>query len=198
MKNGLFKIAAAAGLAFASMAPAQAATLFQVDPGQTSVSVVSSSSVGFTNLSAVLSSGVLSQSFTLNVGESKVFDFIDITIRGVVGAADVSLDAALGFSPPGGAGTSNGDGWYVKGLFTTLGALEWDDIAPITAGGATYKIELQDLAGFTFNQTTKVKATVTLISEVPEASTWALMIVGFGLVGGAVRLRRREDLALAA
>lgn len=198
MKNGLFKIAAAAGLAFASMAPAQAATLFEVDASQTSVNVVSSNQIGFTNLSAVLSSGALSQSFTLNVGESKVFDFIDIVISGALGIADISLDANLGFSPPGGAGTANGDGWYAKGLFTTLGALEWSDIAPITAGGATYKIELQDLAGFTFNQTTKVKATVTLISEVPEASTWALMIAGFGLVGTAVRLRRREDLAAAA
>lgn len=197
MKNTMFKIAAAAGLAMASLAPAQAATYFEVDPGQTSVSVVSGG-IGFTNLSAALSSNVLSENFTLNVGESYVFDFIDITINGVVGYEDVSLTAALGFAPPGGGGTSVGDGWYAKGFFTTLGALEWDAIAPITAGGATYKIELQDLAGFTFNQTTTVKATVSLISEVPEASTWALMIVGFGMVGGAVRMRRREDLALAA
>ena len=31
---------------------------------------------------------------------------------------------------------------------------------------------------------------VTVTSDVPEASTWAMMIAGFGLVGAATRRRR--------
>lgn len=35
------------------------------------------------------------------------------------------------------------------------------------------------------------------INAVPEPSTWAMLILGFGAVGGAMRLRRRTSLALA-
>ncbi|HEU4820557.1 MAG TPA: PEPxxWA-CTERM sorting domain-containing protein [Qipengyuania sp.] len=35
------------------------------------------------------------------------------------------------------------------------------------------------------------------INAVPEPSTWAMLILGFGAVGGAMRLRRRASLALA-
>jgi hypothetical protein len=34
-------------------------------------------------------------------------------------------------------------------------------------------------------------------SVVPEPETWAMMIAGFGLIGGAMRARRRRELALA-
>jgi hypothetical protein len=35
------------------------------------------------------------------------------------------------------------------------------------------------------------------VSAVPEPASWAMMIAGFGLVGGALRTRRRETLATA-
>ncbi len=35
------------------------------------------------------------------------------------------------------------------------------------------------------------------ISAVPETATWAMMIGGFGLIGGAARTRRRQALATA-
>lgn len=37
-----------------------------------------------------------------------------------------------------------------------------------------------------------------VIQAVPEPATWAMMIAGFGLVGGAMRLRRREGEMAAA
>jgi len=33
------------------------------------------------------------------------------------------------------------------------------------------------------------------VSSVPEPDTWATMLLGFGLVGGAMRSRRRKKLA---
>lgn len=35
------------------------------------------------------------------------------------------------------------------------------------------------------------------VAAVPEPASWAMMIAGFGLVGGALRTRRRETLATA-
>jgi hypothetical protein len=37
-----------------------------------------------------------------------------------------------------------------------------------------------------------------IVTAVPEPATWAMLIAGFGAVGGAMRIRRRRDLALAA
>nr|WP_309644373.1 PEPxxWA-CTERM sorting domain-containing protein [Phenylobacterium sp.] len=49
-------------------------------------------------------------------------------------------------------------------------------------------------------RTAFVTATSSLIpaAAVPEPATWAMMIVGFGLVGGAVRQRRRTAQAVHA
>jgi len=197
MKLGFFKLAAAAGLACASLAPAQAAT-FAVDMSNTSVDVTNYVEYGFTTFSASLDSGLSGVSFDLvNPGDSVTFDFIDLNIGGILGVGSATLEATLAFDPPGGMGSSSGDGFYIKGLFVTGGGITWDPIAPIYANGVTYEISFSDLSGLTISDPT-VTATVTMISEVPEAATWALMIAGFGLVGTAMRLRRREDTALAA
>lgn len=37
-----------------------------------------------------------------------------------------------------------------------------------------------------------------LDAAIPEPSTWAMLIVGFGLIGGTLRMRRRRALSLAA
>jgi hypothetical protein len=38
---------------------------------------------------------------------------------------------------------------------------------------------------------------ITLFTGVPEPATWAMMILGFGMVGAGLRLRRRDELARA-
>ena len=37
----------------------------------------------------------------------------------------------------------------------------------------------------------------TYVGQVPEPSTWAMLILGMGFVGGAMRRRNRTALALA-
>ncbi|WP_380872873.1 hypothetical protein ACFB49_37690 [Sphingomonas sp. DBB INV C78] len=202
MKNTFFKFAAAAALGVAAVAPAQAATTFSIDTdaADTYVKVTDFDQFGFTNFSASLAS--LPGAFTLNEGESFTFDFATLNIGGFLGAGTASLEAKLSFLTPGGSGTSEGDGFYVKGWVVSGGGLSWEDIAPITIGNATYQIDFSDLAGLTIANP-KVKATVTLISEgvggaVPEPATWAMLIAGFGMVGGAMRMRAPRGKAIAA
>jgi len=38
---------------------------------------------------------------------------------------------------------------------------------------------------------------LVLIAAIPEPSTWLLLVSGFGLVGGALRLRERRSIAIA-
>ncbi len=42
-----------------------------------------------------------------------------------------------------------------------------------------------------------IAVTGTIPSAVPEPATWAMMITGFGLAGGAIRRRRRWEMATA-
>jgi hypothetical protein len=41
-------------------------------------------------------------------------------------------------------------------------------------------------------QTFDYRVTITDLSAVPEPATWGMMILGFGLVGAAMRMRRRK------
>ncbi len=72
---------------------------------------------------------------------------------------------------PNNAGNEN----YLWGHWSGSG---WNDIGSANLG---YVIEYGGLA----------------VGAVPEPGTWGLMILGFGAVGGALRRRRREKLALA-
>ncbi len=42
-----------------------------------------------------------------------------------------------------------------------------------------------------------VTASSSAVAAVPEATTWAMMLAGFGIVGGSLRLRRRTNRAFA-
>ena len=58
-----------------------------------------------------------------------------------------------------------------------------------TGGGSLY-VNWQGVTTFT-------GATVALGGAVPEPASWALMLGGFGLVGGAMRSRRRQAVSFA-
>lgn len=70
--------------------------------------------------------------------------------------------------------------------------------SPVTVHTATFA-DLGDITKFTFrNQSAEAQFdNITLLSSaVPEPATWAMMISGFGLIGGT--LRRRAPKALLA
>lgn len=74
---------------------------------------------------------------------------------------------------------------------TPSGRFEFGFVSDVAAGAAN----LLTISG---SSGTNASYAGTLnIAAVPEAATWAMMIIGFGFVGGVVRTRRRTAYAAA-
>jgi hypothetical protein len=105
-----------------------------------------------------------------------LFDLLPVSTTGAAGATDGNaIFQAL-------SGTIDVANIAVGGRF----AIRWTDV---NSGGNDYGLAIDDLA----LTLTPVAAT----PAVPEPATWATMIGGFGLVGGALRRRRAGALRLA-
>lgn len=55
-----------------------------------------------------------------------------------------------------------------------------------------------DFSGLSFNNNSGFTASFATVSPAPEPATWAMMIVGFGMAGAAVRRRKQTGPALAS
>lgn len=79
-------------------------------------------------------------------------------------------------------------------LVASLGGNNWQLLGAngvfTSAGGPL------NLAYFDSNADDNFGEITFTISAVPEAATWAMMIVGLGIVGGSLRTRRRSAVAL--
>lgn len=182
--------------------PAQAATTFTIDSATSGISVLSNPTAcvfGSCKVGATLAT--LPTSFSLEVGESYTFRFADYVIDKGFGLGSASLTASLGFLDPAGSATTNGSASYFRagGIFTPGvfgGSLNWDmpSQSITAANGSAYTVSFQNLAGVAFGSHGGINATVTLdsVAAVPEPATWALMILGFGAVAGAMRRRSAQ------
>jgi hypothetical protein len=121
---------------------------------------------------------------------------------------DAGLDLTLTFTDPtvGSSGTASALAQYfrVGGFFhsgVTAGSITWDNpVYDFGIGGYTFELDLQDVSGWTLASSTPINGTLKLLSApsdnsspaVPEPASWALMLAGFGLVGGVMRSQRRQ------
>ncbi|MEM8918927.1 MAG: PEPxxWA-CTERM sorting domain-containing protein [Pseudomonadota bacterium] len=81
----------------------------------------------------------------------------------------------------------------------TIDLFTFDDMLNLfltdaAAGGLTTAFGAPDLGGTQFGVAT---VDLALAGPVPEPGSWMMMIGGFGLVGGAIRYRRRQSKPLA-
>lgn len=65
-----------------------------------------------------------------------------------------------------------------------------------SVGGQEYNLFSNGTAPYMLYAQNGVNESVTFSTAVPEPAAWALMLVGFGLAGGAMRLRRQVALAV--
>jgi hypothetical protein len=92
----------------------------------------------------------------------------------------------------------------VTGVITAIGGLVYIDFNPqqFNFGDGTLNLDIHDvlLSTSLFNRTDTdpLTGTITVSSAVPEASTWAMMILGFAGLGFLAHRRRHMQRALAA
>ena len=203
--------AALAATAFVS-APAMASVTIEGDPTNTTVTgftgsnglIVQGSALPFgpttlTNLGDSFTTAVL----TIGTPEGSVNLFEDTTPR------QVSVDFAFlnPLDASGGLVTGSTVGFFTLSLFGSCGAIaggcgsvDWSNTPTIFnfGTGGSFSVLLQD-ATFTTPGTARVNGTFTyLTAAVPEPSTWAMMLLGFGAVGFAMRRRRTPTLVQVA
>ncbi|MFW2830537.1 PEPxxWA-CTERM sorting domain-containing protein [Sphingomonas sp. ID0503] len=214
MRN-LTLIATGLAGALVSSSPAFAATLFQFDAAASSISVVENGRICAPSAGCALSASLLLPFADLSIdeGASKTFDFAEFNVSAGFGSdLNARIDAVLAFtSPIVDAASSGATASYLRlgGFFTpgvVKGAVVWDNpVQSLTAAdGTKFNVTFSNLAGVTFGSNAIAKVTIgvqkagnAVTPAVPEPASWAMMIAGFGLVGGASRVSRRR-VVLAA
>jgi len=74
-------------------------------------------------------------------------------------------------------------------FYFTFNASRWSDRAMLSFIAAGYATP--------FIATDAIVTPVAVVAAVPEPATWVMFIVGFGLVGGAMRCRQRANVRFA-
>jgi len=72
-----------------------------------------------------------------------------------------------------------------------MGIVTANDLAAFDAMGYNLNFNVLDNLGFTYN-TAQIYA-----AAVPEPASWAMMVAGFGIVGGAMRRRKRAKVSVS-
>lgn len=195
-----------AAVSVLATAPALAATTFQfdTDPTKTFVTVTSNPTLCFPGCPLTASLATPFQTFSLNVGESRTFDFANLNVGSGFGGGSATIDASLGFilptaSPAGNEGNAS---YFRIGGSILGGSLTWDTPSQqlLAADGSLFTVSFGNVSGLTFGSSATAPVTITLNrGAVPEPATWGMMIIGFGAIGGAMRSARvRSRVVLAS
>jgi hypothetical protein len=135
----------------------------------------------------------------LDTGESFTFDFFDIVIGGLIGSAQVEVNAMLALASPGISAGATGFGGFTSFLFLiNAGHLNWIQPDAIDLGDGTFLgVSFENLFEFGIGNTTTVSATISryAAAPVPEPGTAALLLVGLlalWFASGNRRTTRRQ------
>ena len=183
MRSKYLSIVAAGFLAFAS---AHADPIL-VDPtmsgSNVDAQITSSNCLGcFVDTS--LSGGLESAMQWLDTGDSFTFDFFNLVVGGLIGSAEIQVNATLALASPVVSATGNGFGGFASFLYIFNAVeLSWVQPAAIDLGDGTYLgVSFENLFEFGIGNTTTVSATIARYgsdaASVPEPETAALLIVG--------------------
>lgn len=159
---------------------------------------------------ALTGSAIAFSNFTLaNVGDT----FTTNVLR--IGTNETSVDfddfatspvsATFTFSSPLGAGgTASGSSQGFYRLFSSCGLLaggcgrvQWTNPTIFTFGnGGAFSVRLSNVEFGTPGSANVAARFELLANSVPEPATWGLLILGFGVIGGALRSQRKTRAGL--
>ncbi|NJC34910.1 hypothetical protein GGR88_002424 [Sphingomonas jejuensis] len=207
------KLLAATAVAFLSAASAQAATFVFVPgsddlaPGETTFASFNNAAEDgiVTGSNFVFLTGTSSQGAMPAAGDGT--RYLSVLANGT---ANINLGAVSAFSADFGSldqyntltltfqdGTTQSfTGDVLNGAFPANG----DQQSPTTNGRLQFRADAgQTITGVSFaSSQNSFEIDDLAVSAVPEPATWAMMIGGFGLVGGAMRRRRSVGTTVTA
>jgi hypothetical protein len=157
---------------------------FNVDVASSVVTLSNVSTYGSTTISAVLATDLGDNIFSLADGQSRTFDFFNITTGGF-GLGTASIQATLAFiQPPGIIAAGAGSGrWFSIPILFSGGYLNWGTQPGTfyTANGDFFDVTFENVSVLGSGNSTTVHATVTAhATPVPEPAT--VLLLGSGLV----------------
>jgi hypothetical protein len=165
-------VAVAAGAAFAAV-PANAAASITCDD------ISNASSCTFGNNDLVTGQNIDTYQFSINFPK---------TLTGSLFTQFVTIDQNVNFPLRG----SSIQGGTLAGisLFTVTSGANPDvgSIGPLLLGAGTYTVQIRSFSGPNGTYTGALS-----LGAVPEPATWAFLILGFGLIGGAIRRRKSAE-----
>ena len=191
MKRVLFT-ALASGLAIAASAPANAATTVnRCDSSGGAMNTATSCNIMFNGVAGTFGNPMANTSPFVDIYEFDISQagLLGLTLSSVASGASADVSFSLvRLNPPMGGGSN------VLLTQGSTGTVEFYSISNLAAVAGNYRLRLE---GTIANPPASYSGTISFAPRaVPEPATWAMMVLGFGVVGGVVR-RRKASVAFA-